>query len=817
MGTLWQDIRFGVRTLVKNPGFTVVALLTLALGIGANTALFSVVNGVLLNPLPYPQPDQLVTIHESKANFATGSISWPNFRDWRDDNQTFSSMAIYRRNSFTMLGTGNAEQVPGMYISSDFFRVLGVQPVIGRTFLKGEDEIGAAQVAIISGGFWKRKFANSPDVLGKNLFLDGKDYTIVGVIPENFDLFLRNSNFMEIYLPIGQWGNNLLTDRGSGIGIHGIGRMKPGVSFAQAKDDMGRVSRNLAVAYPNKNKGIAAALITFKQTTVGDIQPFLLALLAAVGFVLLIACVNVANLLLARSTARSREFAIRASLGAGQGRLVRQLLTESILLALIGGGLGIVLASWATQAALSRLPLAMPRAGEVGLDSHVLIFTAAVSLLAGLFFGLAPAIKTSRTNLHDTLKESGRGGSGSRHRAHGVFVVVEMAMALILLIGAGLMIRTLAALSNADPGFNPQGVLTFGLSLPPAMTKTNPAAVRAAFCELDARIRAIPGVANVSLSWAAVPMASDDETLFWPDGQQKPSNPNDMKWALQYVIEPDYLKAMRIPLKAGRFFTAQDDEHAPLVIVIDEVLAKQYFGNENPVGKRLNLDQYNAPAEIIGVVGHVKQWGIDSDDSMELRAQMYRSFMQLPDPAMMQAAPGTGVIVRSDGSASGIATPIRESLQAMNSQQVVSGTQSMESIISDTFADRRFSMTVLGVFAALALLLASVGIYGVISYLVGQRVHEIGIRVALGAQPRDVLRLVLGQGARMALLGVGIGLVAAVWLTKLMSTMLFGVSPTDPLAFAAAAILLTMVALSACYIPARRAIRVDPIIALRCD
>jgi predicted permease len=550
---------------------------------------------------------------------------------------------------------------------------------------------------------------------------------------------------------------------------------------------------------------------------VGDIQPFLLALLAAVGFVLLIACANVANLLLARSTGRSCEFAIRASLGAGQGRLVRQLLTESILLAMTGGGLGILLAWWATQAALSRLPLSLPRAGEVGLDSHVLIFTVAISLLAGIFFGLAPSIKTSRAKLHETLKESGRGGSGSRHRAHGVFVVVEMAMALILLIGAGLMIRTLAALSSADPGFNPQGVLTFGLSLPPAFSKTNPAAVRSAFREVDAKIHAIPGVANVSLSWGALPMATDDETLFWMDGQQKPSNPNDMKWALHYVIEPDYLKAMRIPLKAGRFFTAQDDEHAPLVIVIDEVLAKLYFGNENPVGKRLNLEQYNAPAVIIGVVGHVKQWGIDSDDTMELRAQMYRSFMQLPDPAMMQAAPGTGVIVRSAGAAPGMATSIRDVLQGMNSQQVIYGTQSMESIVSDTFADRRFSMTVLGVFAGLALLLASVGIYGVISYLVGQRVHEIGIRMALGAQQGDVLRLVLGQGAGMALIGVGIGLIASVWLTKLMSTMLFGVSSTDPLAFGAAAVMLTLVALAACYIPARRAMRVDPIIALRCD
>jgi predicted permease len=812
METLWQDLRYAARMLGRSPGFSAVVVLTLALGIGANTALFSVVNGVLLNPLPFPQPQQLVTLHESKPNFDAGSISYPNFRDWQKDNHTFAAIAVDRGYSFSLTGVGEAEQVRGRFLSSDFFPLLGVRPVIGRIFAPGEDEIGAGPVAVISGGFWKRKFGSAPDVLGKSLTLDGKSYTIVGVIPASFDPLVFRA--CEVYVPIGQWNNPLLTHRTAGLGIHGIGRLKPGVRIEQARADMEGVTRNLATAYPRENKGIGAKLTPMRDEMLGNIQPILLVLLGAVGFVLLIACVNVANLVLARSTRRTHEFAIRGALGASQGRLVRQLLTESILLAVAGGGLGLLLAGWGTQSALGILPTALPRAGEIALDTRVLIFTMVISLLAGILFGLAPALKTSQPNLHETLKDSGRGASGARHRAQGVFVVVEMALALVLLVGAGLMVRSLAGLWRIDPGFNPQNVLTFGLSLPPSMMTANPDAIRSAFRELDAKLESIPGVQAVSLSWGSLPMGSDDEMLFWPDGQPKPASTHDMNWALKYVVDPDYLKAMRIPLRRGRFLTARDNEHSPPVVVIDEAFASKYFPNQDPIGKRLNTDDYDH-AEIVGVVGHVKQWGLDRDDKEELHAQAYVSFMQLPDQAMALAPSGTGAVMRSEGGTADLFGAVRRTTREMNGDLVVYGAQTMDEIISDSLAARRFPMILLGVFAGLALLLAGIGIYGVVSYLVGTRTREIGIRIALGAQRSDVLRLVLGQGAKMALAGVAIGLVAALALTRLMANMLFGVSATDPLTFAGVAVLLTAVSQAACYVPARRAMKVDPLVALR--
>ncbi len=812
---LFQDLRYGVRMLRKTPGFTAIAVLTLALGIGANTTLFSVVNGVLLNPLPYAHPEQLVTLHESKPNFATGSISYPNFRDWQKDNRAFSSIAITRTYSFSLTGMGEAEQVRARFISSDFFSVLGVNPVIGRTFAPGEDEIGAAPIAMISVGLWKRKFGSSPGALGKSLTMDGKDYTIVGVSPANFDLFFRSSQLTDVYVPIGQWSNPLLPKRGAGLGFHGIGRLKPGVTIEQARADMDRVTGHLAAAYPDEDKGIGASLVPFRKWMLGGVQPILLVLLGAVGFVLLIACLNVACLLLARSTGRAREFAIRAALGAGQGRVIRQLLTESILLALAGGGLGLLLTQWTTQAALGALPAELPRAAEIRLDSHVLIFTTVVSLLAGILFGLAPALKTSHLGLHDTLKEGGRVSGGTRHRAQGVFVVLEMAMALVLLIGAGLMVRTLSRLWDVDPGFDPHNVLTFSISLPPSMIAASPAAIRARFREVESQFASTPGVQAVSMSWGAVPLGPDDEQLFWLEGQPKPSSENDMNWALSYVVGPDYLKTMRIPLERGRFFSPQDNEGSPHVAVVDDVFARKYFAGENPIGRRINLENGSNQAEIVGIVGHVKQWGLDSDDTEQLRAQLYLPFMQLPDAAMKTAPSGTTVMVRSDGFVPALFDSLRRANKQMSGEQVIYGAQTMDEIISDSLAARRFSMILFGVFAALGLLLSSVGIYGVISYLVGQRTHEIGIRIALGARRSDVLRLILSHGAKLALLGVVIGLVASLGLTQLMAKMLYGVSATDPLTFVSVVVLLVLVALAACYIPARRAMRVDPMVALR--
>ncbi|HXM09151.1 MAG TPA: ABC transporter permease [Terriglobales bacterium] len=813
--TLFQDLRYGLRMLVKSPGFTAVAVATLALGIGANTALFSVINGVLLSPLTFPRPDQLVTLHENKPNFEGGSVSYPNFRDWQRDNHTFSSLALARTSAFSLTGIGDAEQVSGEFVSSDFFSVLGVKPVIGRTFAEDEERVGAGAVALISAGLWRRKFSSVPDILGKNITLDARDYTIVGVIPADFHLVIPGFQDSQVYAPIGQWSNPLLLKRGAGLGFHGIGRLKPGVTIEQARADMEGVTRSLAEAFPDADKGITAKLTPLKEQIIGHVRPQLLVLLAAVGFVLLIACVNVANLLLARATSRTREFAVRAALGASQGRVIRQLLTESVLIALAGGGLGLLLAGWGTRAALGVLPAALPRAEQVGLDTHVLIFTLGISLVAGVLFGLTPALKTSQSDLHETLKQGGRGVSGTRHRMQSVFVVAEMALAVVLLIGAGLTIRSLATLWSVDPGFNPHNVLTFGLSLPPAMMRAKPDAIRAAFREFDDKLASVPGIQAVSQTWGAVPFSGDDEQLFWLEGQPKPANENDMNWGIDYIVEPGYLKAMGIPLLRGRFFTAQDNEHSPLVVVVDEVFAQKYFSNKNPIGKRINLAMSNQLAEIVGVVGHVKQWGLATDDQQSLRSDLYIPCMQMSDDFIAMAPSASSVVVRSEGNSPRLLDSIRHTNAQMSKEQAIFGTQTMDSLISDSMASRRFSMILLVAFAMLALLLASVGIYGVISYVVGQRTNEIGIRMALGAHQRDILFLILGGGGKLAGLGVAIGLAAAWGLTRFMASLLYGVGATDTPTFAGVSVLLTMVALAACYIPARRAAKVDPMVALR--
>jgi predicted permease len=804
---MFQDLRYGARMLLKNPGFTAGVVLTLALGIGANAALFSVVNGVLLNPLPFPQPEQLVMLHQSKPNFEQGAIPYPNFRDWQKDNQTFSAMAIMRGFAFSLSGAGEAERVSARLVSGEFFSVLGVNPALGRNFRVDEDQPGAGPVVIISAALWQRKFSEAPDAVGKSLQLDDKSYTIIGVLPADFAMFRAS----DVFALIGQWNGPPLRSRSAGLGLHGIGRIKPGVTFAQAQADLDKVMRNLAALYPQANRGNGAKLVPLKEQVVGDVRQTLLLLLGAVGFVLLIACVNVSNLLLARSTGRTREFAIRAALGAGRWRLLRQLLTESMLLALSGGALGLLLASWGTQAALSALPTALPRAHEVGLDGRVLLFTLAISLGAGALAGLAPALKVSQWRLSETLKEGGRGGGG-RGRAQGVLVAVEMALALVLLIGAGLMIRTLSALWNVDPGFRPDNVLTFGLSFPPSMSTSSPEAAHANARDLSDRLNSISGVKAASFS-DGIPLQGADDLWFWIEGEPKPESTSQMHMALVYRVEPAYLTGMGIPLKRGRFFTNQDEVRSQPVVVIDEVLARQYFPNVDPIGKRINMGGARNRSEIIGVVGHVKQWGLDASDGQQsLQAQLYEPLRQLPG-----SPPGVNVVVRAEGATPALWAALRHVAQSQNSENIISGAQTMNEVISDTLAPQRFSMILLDAFAAVALLLASVGLYGVISYLVGQRTQEIGVRLALGAQRRDVARLVLSQGMKMALSGVALGLLAALGLTRLLGEMLYGVSPTDPATFAVITLLLVTVALLACYLPARRATRVDPLIALRHD
>jgi predicted permease len=824
--SLPQDLRYGFRVLAKSPAFSLIAILTLALGIGANTAIFSVVNGVLLNPLPFRQPEQLVSLFQKIKNFDNGSISYPNFKDWQRMNTTFAGMAAYRSVGFNLSGNGEPERLRGEMISAGFFEILGVNAILGRTFTVDEDHIGANPTVMITEGLWQRKFGGRKDIIGQRMILDDVGRTIVGVIPSSFHLriqnFQRGGPLNDVYVPVGEYNEpKFYSDRAAGWGLDAIGRLKPGVTLQQAREDMEQVSRDLSAAYPDVNSGKKANVLSLKDEMVGNMGPILFVLLGAVAFVLLISCVNVANLLLARSTARQNEFAIRIALGAGQHRVIRQLLTESLLLSLIGGALGLVVAKFGTAAALAAVPRTLPRAEDIGLDPRVLLFTFALSLLAGIIFGLMPAWKASQGSVSRQLIESGRALAGARGGAQSIFVIGEMAMALVLLIGAGLMIRTLVSLWQSDPGFNPKNVLTLELSGPASFKAGSADSIRSAYRQIHDKLASTPGVEAVSLSGGAHPMGSDDENFFWVVGRPKPAHPGDYPMTIEYDVEPDYLKVMQIPLKRGRFFTAADNEHTAAVAVIDESMAEKYFSGQDPIGQYIDLntnpsalDKIPNP-QIIGVVGHVNQWGLDSDGPDALHAQIYLPLAQISDKEIKRAGVASDAFVRLQSAGASNLTALRSRILEYNAAMVVHNPEDMEKTVADSISNKRFTMTLLGVFALLALLLASIGIYGVLSYMVGQRTKEIGVRLALGAQKFDVLRMVLKDGARMTLVGILIGLVGALALTRLMRTMLYGVRPTDPFTFVSVAAVLGAVAMLACYLPARRAMKVDPMEALR--
>jgi len=831
MNGLLQDFRYALRQLAKNKGFTAVAVLTLALGIGANTAIFSVVNGVLLNPLPFPNADRMVSMFQDKPDFNKGSISYPNLLDWQRENRSFEAIAGYRWADGTITGVGQAEDVPAQHVSAEFFPVLGVTPMLGRNFSPNEDRRGANPTILISEGLWKRKFGSDKNVIGKRVIVGGEGRTIVGVIPSSFHLVIQNFRTADVYEPIGEETDPAFYKRDSFWGTDAIGFLKPGVTLQQAREDMKRVNAGLAAAYPDINSNIKSTIISLKDEMVGDVRPVLLLLLGAVGFVLLIACVNVANLLLARSTARQREFSIRAALGAGSGRILRQLLTESVLLAVLGGVLGLVVAKWGTAAALAAAPRSsfaptIPRAEDIGLDVRVLLFALIISMLTGIAFGMVPGLRASRKNVSDTLKDAGRAISGAHSRAQAVFVMGEMAMALVLLVGAGLMLRTLMQLWAVDPGIDPHNVINFGVYPPPSLASKSPEAIRAAYRRIDSIIHAVPGIESASLSWGTHVMEGDEEESFLVEGQQPPARQADLPWALSYTVEPEYLKTMRIPLLRGRFINDADNEHTARVAVIDNSFARQYFPGQDPVGKHLSILDFDTdptqrtwiPLTIVGVVAHVSQFGLADDPIRPLHAQLYLSAMQGSDLFLKGAAQGGATVYvrfRSPLGTEAAFQSIRKQLTADNDQTIVSGNESEEDLVARSIASQHLAFVLLGAFAALALLLASIGIYGVLSYLTGQRTREIGVRMALGAQRFDVLRLMLSDGITMTLAGVAIGVVAALGLTQLMNTLLFAIKPTDPVTFGAVAISLCLVALLACFIPARRAAKVDPMVALR--
>ncbi len=824
MRSLFQDLQYTGRQMMKSPGFAVVAILTLAIGIGANTTIFSVVNGVLLNPLPYPHPDRLVTLFQKKHNFVKGSIAYLNFLDWQRDNRSFEAMAAYRNNGgMTLTGSGEPENVKSEMVSAGFFELLGVNPSAGRTFTADEDRLGANPTVMISEGLWKRKFASNSHIVGQAIVLDGVPRTIIGIIPASFRLQQWNFHTAEAYTPIGEYSEPQFRNRSAAWGTNAIARLKPSITRADAEQDMQRLDRQLAADYPNDDAEIGTTIVPLKDQIVGDVRPVLLVLMGAVLFVLLIASVNVANLQLARSTSRQREFAVRVALGARQSRLIRQVLTESVALAMAGGALGVLLSYWGAKAAVAAIPDMVPRAENVGVDGHVLLFTLLVSIVAGVVFGLAPALKTARPDVNATLNQSGRSLVGSRHRAQAVFVTVEMAMALILLVGAGLMIRSLVRLWNVDPGFDPRNVITFSVTPSASLSRQSPEAIRAAYRQMEAAMHSVPGVEEASFDWGARPMLGDWEETFWVDGQAHAEHEAELPMSLRYGVAPEYLKLMQIPLLRGRFFTENDNENSARVAVIDESFAERYFPRQNPIGQHLHFIQEGSGGprvdEIVGVVGHIKQFGLQPDSSNSVEAQYYEPFAQTPDLVIRRLGEGTDAFVRVHEGVSpeSVFPSIRRALTQLDSQMVVDDDRSMQNIVAESIGPQRFAMMLFSIFAAGALLLASLGIYGVLSYIVGQRTREVGIRMAMGAQKKDVVRSVLRDGAAMTLPGVGIGLLVALGMTRLMSVMLFGVTPTDVVTFTFVPMVLILVALVACYLPARRAARLDPMQALRAE
>lgn len=817
--TLLQDLRYGARMLLKSPGITFVVILALALGIGANTAIFSVVNSVLLRPLPYDESDRLVFLNERSQVLDNMSISYPNFKDWREQNSSFEKIGVYNRASYNLIGSGEPERFVAAQASADLFAALRVNAALGRLYTNEEDQPGGTPVVLLSHDLWQKRFGGQESILNQQLTLNNKSYTVIGIMPETFKFPSR----AELWVPVGQLSDQASwQSRGNHPGLYGVARLKPGVALAAAQADMENIAVNLEKQYPDTNMGNRIKIQPLLEIFVSDARRTLWVLFAAVAFVLLIACANIANLLLARATARQKEMAIRAAMGASRWRIARQLLTESVLLALIGGTLGLLFARWGIDLILYISPDAIPRAGEIGLSWQVLAFTIGVSLLTGILFGLIPALQAGVVDVHETLKETGRGTS-RRQWLRSSLVVVEVATTMVLLIGAGLMIRSFYQLQKVNPGFSYDQLTSFSISLP--RVKYSSLEQRDAFFkQLLENIRALPGVESAAAA-SGLPLGNNGwQTSFRIDGQPPPP-PGQVPLMEACLVTPDYFKAMDIPLKSGRYFNDHDNraflagrdlsklnEEQQIVaginsIVIDEEFARRHWPNEDAVGKRirLGLEDDASILTVLGVVGRVNMESLNQNSN---RVQGYFTYAQNP-------ASGMTVIVKAASDPNLLINSIRQQLKSIDPDQPLFNVRTMNEIRAESVASERLNLTLLSLFAGIALVLAIVGIYGVMSYSVTQRTHEIGIRMAIGAQPRDVFRMILGQGMLMAFIGIVVGLIGAFGLTRLMETMLFGVEPTDPATFAVIAVLLGTVALIACYVPGRRATKVDPVISLR--
>jgi putative ABC transport system permease protein len=803
--TVWRDVRTGVRALVHSPVFTVVTVLSLALGIGANTAIFSVVNGLLLRPLPYPESEQIVNVwhtppQESFPGLDRFSVSPANYFDWKAQSTAFEQMAVYYDTRLSLSTSNDPLPLIGAGVSSEFFSVLRTNALQGRTFTPDEERPGRDQVVVIGHGLWQRAFGANPDIIGQTLTLNSRSFTVVGIMPAGFE-FPREA---ELWVPLA-WNDNERQVRS----IHDylvIARLKQNVSLDQAQAEMNTISSRLEQQYAEENTGWGAVVIPLREDLVGDIRLALLVLFCAVGFVLLIACANVANLMLARGANRQKEMAVRIALGAGRARLVRQLLTESVLLAVTGGLLGLLLAVWGSKM-LVRLG-SLPNTGDTGIDTWALGFTVLVSFGAGIIIGIVPALQFTRTSISETLKQgSGRtGGTAIKQHTRKALVISEVALSLVLLIGAGLMIRSFWKLQNVDPGFDTRNGLTMSVMLTPTRYP-EPHQRLAFFDRAIEQIRAVPGVVSVGSS-TRIPLAGSGSTQPFSIEGRPTGAIADQPMALTRYISPDYFHAIGIPLRQGRFFSDHDRDNSMPVIIISEAMARRFWPGENPVGRRLtpSFHSEQGAREIVGIVGDVKATGLDVDSS----AMMYMPYKQAP-------VPFTSFVVRTASNPESLIQPVSRAIYSIDKEQALTNVQTLDQVVKESLSGRRFNMTLLLTFAGVALMLAAVGVYGVMNYTVTLRRRELGIRMALGAEKRDVLRLVLGQGLMLTLIGVGAGLISAYGLTRLMASLLYGVTATDYLTFVSVSAVLIAVGLAASYVPARRATKVNPTIALRAE
>ncbi len=799
MQTLFQDLRYAGRMLVKTPGFTAIAILTLALGIGANSAIFSVVNAVLLRPLMYRDSEKLIRLYEGLPQGGTGSVSVPNLKDWREQNTVFSEITAYQFGNFNLSIQDQPERIVGANVSSEFFDVLGTRAQLGRTFQKGEDQPGSNRVVVLSDALWRRNFGADANLVGKDISIGGENFSVIGVMPPQFKFFAS-----QMWLPL-VFTEKQLASRGSHA-FNVLGRLKPERTLDQAKEEMATIARRLEQQYPDQQKNRTIKLVPLQEDNVRLIRPALFLLLAAVGLVLLIACTNVANLLLARAASRRSEIAIRAALGAKRGRLVRQFLTESVLLSFLGGLCGLLLAKWGTDVLVSMATGYLPVMTEISLDWRVMGFTLALSLLTGMIFGMAPAMHISKTDLQDAIKDGGsRGGSSRGSWLRGFLVVAEVAAALILLVGAGLLLKSFLHLLQVNPGFRTENVLTMRISLPDGKYKSADA-MAGFYRQLLERVAPLPGIEASGVINLLPVLQAGYNGEFQIVGQEPDPSGKPPLVEIR-TVSPDYFRALGVPLVSGRTFSSRDQQGSEPVAIVNETFARRLIPNQDPLGKYIKDDQ-EPGIKIVGVVGDVKQFGLIAPTIPEL----YTPYTQPPGPGTTQTMT---LVVRTSGDPEALGPVLRKEVLSVDPAQPVYEVQTMQTVIGKAVSYQRLNMQLLGIFATLAMILAVIGIYSVMSYQVSQHTHEIGIRMALGAQPWHVLRLILREGLTLTLIGVVLGVAGAFALTRLLASLLFGVRASDPLTYVMVSLLLIFVALLACILPARRATKVDPLIALR--